>query len=97
MPTRLRSGSSEMFEVTAATLVGLGLNFVGLNPIRALFWSAVINGVVSVPLMIVTMRMAGNRKVMGEFTLPPYLRVMGWVATAVMLAASVGMFSSLGR
>ena len=83
--------------LAVATIVGLALNFVGLNPIRALFWSAVINGVVSVPLMIVTMRMAANRKVMGEFTLPPYLRVMGWVATAVMLAASIGLFSTLGR
>jgi Mn2+/Fe2+ NRAMP family transporter len=52
---------------------------------------------VSVPLMVVTMRMAANRKVMGQFTLPPYLRVMGWVATAVMLAASIGLFSSFGR
>ena len=83
--------------LAVATLVGLALNFVGLNPIRALFWSAVINGVVSVPLMVVTMRMAANRKVMGEFTLPAYLRVVGWVATAVMLAASVGLFSTLGR
>jgi NRAMP (natural resistance-associated macrophage protein)-like metal ion transporter len=83
--------------LAVATIVGLALNFVGLNPIRALFWSAVINGVVSVPLMVVTMLMAANRKVMGEFTLPPYLRVMGWVATAVMLAASVGLFSSFVR
>jgi NRAMP (natural resistance-associated macrophage protein)-like metal ion transporter len=83
--------------LAVATLVGLALNFVGLNPIRALFWSAVINGVVSVPLMIVTMRMAANRKVMGEFTLPPYLRIMGWVATAVMLAAAIGLFSSFGK
>jgi NRAMP (natural resistance-associated macrophage protein)-like metal ion transporter len=83
--------------LAVATLIGLSLNFIGLNPIRALFWSAVINGVVSVPLMIVTMRMAANRKVMGEFTLPPYLRVMGWVATAVMAAASVGLFSTFGK
>jgi NRAMP (natural resistance-associated macrophage protein)-like metal ion transporter len=83
--------------LAVATLIGLSLNFVGLNPIRALFWSAVINGVVSVPLMVVTMRMASNRKVMGEFTLPPYMRIMGWVATAVMLAASVGLFSSFAR
>jgi NRAMP (natural resistance-associated macrophage protein)-like metal ion transporter len=83
--------------LAVATLVGLALNFIGLNPIRALFWSAVINGVVSVPLMVVTMRMAANRKVMGEFTLPPYMRVMGWVATAVMLAASIGLFSSFAR
>jgi NRAMP (natural resistance-associated macrophage protein)-like metal ion transporter len=83
--------------LAVATLVGLSMNFIGLNPIRALFWSAVINGVVSVPLMVVTMRMAANRKVMGEFTLPPYLRVMGWVATAVMAVASVGLFSTFGK
>jgi Mn2+/Fe2+ NRAMP family transporter len=47
--------------------------------------------------MIVTVRMAANRKVMGEFTLPPYLRIMGWVATAVMLAAAIGLFSSFGK
>jgi len=83
--------------LAVATLIGLSLNFIGLNPIRALFWSAVINGVVSVPLMIITMRMAANRKVMGEFTLPRYLRVMGWIATAVMAAASVGLFSTFGK
>jgi NRAMP (natural resistance-associated macrophage protein)-like metal ion transporter len=93
------AGSAKQFYgvLAVATLVGLALNFIGLNPIRALFWSAVINGVVSVPLMVVTMRMAANRKVMGEFTLPPYMRVMGWVATAVMLAASIGLFSSFAR
>jgi NRAMP (natural resistance-associated macrophage protein)-like metal ion transporter len=90
--------AKEFYGVLAvATLIGLTLNFVGLNPIRALFWSAVINGVVSVPLMVVTMRMAANRRVMGEFTLPPYLRLMGWIATAVMLAASIGLFSTFGR
>jgi len=95
----MRFGQAKPFYgvLAIATLVGLVLNFVGLNPIRALFWSAVINGVVSVPLMVVTMRMAANRKVMGEFTLPPSLRVMGWVATAVMAAASAGLFLTLGR
>ncbi len=83
--------------LAVATLIGLSLNFIGLNPIRALFWSAVINGVVSVPLMVVTMRMGANRKVMGEFTLPPYLRVVGWIATAVMAAASIGLFSTFGK
>jgi Mn2+/Fe2+ NRAMP family transporter len=83
--------------LAVATLIGLSLNFIGLNPIRALFWSAVINGVVSVPLMVVTMRMAANQKVMGKFTLPPYLRVMGWIATAVMAAASVGLFATFGK
>jgi NRAMP (natural resistance-associated macrophage protein)-like metal ion transporter len=83
--------------LAAATIIGLGLNFVGLNPIRALFWSAVVNGVVSTPLMVVTMLMAGNRRVMRQFTLPRSLRIVGWVATAVMLAASIGLFATLGR
>jgi NRAMP (natural resistance-associated macrophage protein)-like metal ion transporter len=83
--------------LAAATIIGLGLNFVGLNPIRALFWSAVVNGVVSTPLMVVTMLMAENRRVMGQFNLPRALRIVGWVATAVMLAASIGLFATLGR
>ena len=83
--------------LAVASLVGLALNFVGINPIRALFLSAVINGVVSVPLMVVTMLMAVHPKVMGQFTLPLRLRVMGWIATVVMLLASIGLFATLGR
>jgi Mn2+/Fe2+ NRAMP family transporter len=83
--------------LAAATIIGLGLNFVGLNPIRALFWSAVLNGVVSTPLMVVTMLMSANRKVMGQFTLPRGLRAVGWIATLVMLAASIGLFATLGK
>jgi NRAMP (natural resistance-associated macrophage protein)-like metal ion transporter len=83
--------------LAGATLIGLALNFVGLNPIRALFWSAVINGMVAVPLMIVTMLMSANDKVMGQFTLPFYLKAIGWVATLVMLAAAIGLFITLGR
>jgi hypothetical protein len=47
--------------------------------------------------MVVTMKMAMNRKVMGKFTLPPYLRIVGWIATAVMLAGSIGLFATLGK
>jgi NRAMP (natural resistance-associated macrophage protein)-like metal ion transporter len=83
--------------LAVATLVGLALNFVGMNPIRALFWSAVINGVVSVPLMVVTLLMAVNPRVMGKFTLPLRLRVLGWIATVAMLVASIGLFATLGR
>jgi NRAMP (natural resistance-associated macrophage protein)-like metal ion transporter len=82
--------------LAVATLIGLALNFVGLNPIRALVWSAVINGVVSVPLMVVTMRMAVNPKVMRQFTIPLRLRVVGWIATVVMMVASIGLFATLG-
>ena len=83
--------------LAVATLIGLALNFVGINPIRALFWSAVLNGIVSVPLMVVTMLMAANPKVMGQFTLPRGLKAVGWIATLVMLAASMGLFATLGK
>ena len=83
--------------IGVATLVGLVLNFVHLNPIKALFWSAVLNGVVAVPAMVLMMLLTQQKKVMGKFTLPPYLRVCGWVATAVMLVASLGMFLTLRR
>jgi len=78
-----------------ATLVGLLLNFVHLNPIKALFWSAVLNGVVAGPVMVFMMLLARNPKVMGQFALPPYLRVLGWLTTAVMLAASIGMIATM--
>ncbi len=78
--------------IAAATLIGILINFVDLDPIKALFWSAVLNGVVAVPLMIVMMIMTMQPKVMGAFTLPPLLRVMGWLSTAVMMAAVAIMF-----
>jgi NRAMP (natural resistance-associated macrophage protein)-like metal ion transporter len=81
--------------IAAATSVGLVLNFVHLDPIKALFWSAVLNGVVAVPVMALMMILTQNVKVMGKFTLPLYLRIGGWIATAVMLIASLGMIATL--
>ncbi len=81
--------------VGVATVIGLVLNFIHLNPIKALFWSAVLNGVVAVPVMVLMMILTRNAKVMGRFTLPLYLRIGGWIATAVMLVASLGMFLTL--
>jgi NRAMP (natural resistance-associated macrophage protein)-like metal ion transporter len=78
--------------IGAATLVGVLINFVHLDPIKALFWSAVINGVVAVPLMVVIMLMAMQRQVMGAFTLPRLLRAMGWLSTAAMAVAVAAMF-----
>jgi len=83
--------------IGGATVVGLVLNFVHLNPIKALFWSAVINGVVAVPLMAFMMIMTHNSEVMGKFTLPVYLRVGGWLATGVMALAAVGMMLTINR
>ena len=80
-----------------ATFMGLVLNFVHLNPIKALFWSAVLNGVVAGPVMAFMMLLARNPKVMGEFTLPKPLRVAGWVATGAMILVSLGMFVTISR
>ncbi len=75
-----------------ATLVGISLNLLHLNPIKALFWSAIFNGIAAVPIMVVLMVMTSQRRIMGKFLLPCYLQLGGWFATGVMLAASLGMF-----
>ncbi|HEY0425823.1 MAG TPA: divalent metal cation transporter, partial [Rhodopila sp.] len=80
--------------IVVSTLIGVAINFVGLDPVKALFWAAVINGVVAVPLMVVMMIMAMAPKVMGQFTLPPVLCTMGWLCTAVMTVAVVIMFAT---
>jgi NRAMP (natural resistance-associated macrophage protein)-like metal ion transporter len=78
--------------ITVATLLGLSLNFLHIDPVKALFWAAVLNGLVAAPLMAVIMVMASSHKVMGKLAIPRHLKVMGWSATAVMLCACVGVF-----
>ncbi|WP_158883929.1 divalent metal cation transporter [Rhodanobacter sp. L36] len=78
------------------TLAGIALNFTPIDPIKALFWSAVVNGVAAVPLMIMIMIMAMNPKVVGKFTLNRSLKIWGWLATAVMGIAAVAMFATMG-
>ncbi len=82
--------------VAGAFAVGVALNFVHIDPIKALFWSAVINGVVAVPVMAMMMLLSSRRAVMGPFVLPWPLKAMGWLATAVMAAAAIGMFATWG-
>ena len=73
-----------------ALATGLLLNFLHIDPVKALFWAAILNGLVAAPLMAVIMMMASNRKVMGKFVIPGYLRWVGWCATAVMLCVCIG-------
>src|SRR6202043_2189142 len=75
--------------LAAATVIGISMNFLGMDPIRALFWSAVINGVVAVPLMVMLMIMSANGAIVGKFPLPPYLHIIGWSATVVMFLATL--------
>jgi NRAMP (natural resistance-associated macrophage protein)-like metal ion transporter len=77
--------------VTFATMGGVMLNFSGIDPIKALLWSAVINGLIAVPIMVIMMLLAQRRDVMGEFVVSPRLRALGWLATAVMALAVVAM------
>jgi len=77
--------------IAVATLAGALMNFSPIDPIRALYWSAVLNGVVAVPIMAVMMLMASNPKVMGQFTIELPLRVFGWLSTVVMALAAIGM------
>ncbi len=77
--------------IALATMVGALINFSPIDPIKALYWSAVINGVVAVPVMAIMMVMTANRKIMGPFVVAGALRVVGWTATAAMAAAVVGM------
>ena len=83
--------------LAVATLIGLGLNFVHMDPIKALFWSAVLNAVTSGPIMIVMMLMSSNRKVMGEFTVTRYQKAIGWLSTAVMIGCAVVVFATWGQ
>jgi len=78
--------------IALAFALGLLMLFLPIDPIRALFWSAVLNGVIAVPLMVATMIVVSNRKHLGSFVAPLGLKIMGWLATAVMAAAALAMF-----
>jgi NRAMP (natural resistance-associated macrophage protein)-like metal ion transporter len=77
--------------IALATLMGVVVNFSPISPIRALYWSAVINGVVAVPVMCVMMLMTANTSIMGKFEITGALKFIGWAATIVMAAAAIGM------
>jgi NRAMP (natural resistance-associated macrophage protein)-like metal ion transporter len=78
--------------IALATLGGVALDFTPIDPIKALFWSAVINGVIAVPIMVVMMLLADDSRVMGAFTVTRRLKALGWLATWTMGAAVVAMF-----
>lgn len=89
-----RFGEARYFYATigVATLGGVALNFTGLDPVKTLYWSAVVNGILAAPLMAVMMVVAVNPRVMGRLTLSRWMIAGGWLATAVMAAATIGFF-----
>jgi len=98
-PTGLEKSPRAAFRfyllIAIATVAGVGLNIFHFDQIKALYWSAVVNGVASAPIMVAIMLLANRLAAMGEFTLPLRLRVLGWTATAVMTAMAVALFAVL--
>ncbi|KAB0643475.1 Nramp family divalent metal transporter [Burkholderia latens] len=90
----LRLGvAPEFYAVIALAIVGgVAITFMHFDPIRALYWSAVINGLTAVPIMVVMMLMAGSTRIMGEFAVKGILAWGGWIATAAMAIAAMGVF-----
>ncbi len=78
--------------IAVSVLLGLGLQYSPISPMKALFWSAVINGVVAVPLMVVIILLASKSSIMGTHTASRPIRALGWTATAVMGMAAACMF-----
>jgi Mn2+/Fe2+ NRAMP family transporter len=85
--------NARAFYGAIALAFGLGLLMLALpvDPIRALFWSAVLNGVIAVPLLVATMIVVSNRRHLGRFVAPPGLKIAGWATTAVMALAALAM------
>jgi Mn2+/Fe2+ NRAMP family transporter len=84
---------AKAFYVTIALAVALGIvmNFAALDPIKALYWSAVLNGIVAAPVMTMMMLISSNKRIMGKFVVGEVMRTMGWLATGVMAAAVLAM------
>jgi NRAMP (natural resistance-associated macrophage protein)-like metal ion transporter len=78
--------------IAAAMILGVALGFSPIDPIKALYWSAVVNGVISVPIMAAMMVVATSRRRMGDFVATPGQRVFGWAATGIMAIAVTAMF-----
>jgi Mn2+/Fe2+ NRAMP family transporter len=90
----LRRAKAFYATIAVGMVLGVALNFSPIDPIKALYWSAVLNGVVAVPVMVTMMFLTMRRSAMAGFTLPPALQIMGWLATATMTATVVAMIWS---
>ncbi len=77
--------------IALATMIGALLNFTPINPIRALYWSAVVNGIIAAPVLVIMMLLTADKRLMGQFPVQGLLRIVGWMTTVVMAAAIVGM------
>ena len=77
--------------MAVAMVLGLALNYLGFNAVKMLFWSAVINGLLAPPLILLVVLLTSSHKVMGKRANSPLLKYLGWATFAVMTAAAIGM------
>ncbi len=83
----------EFYSVIAVAIIGgVSMTFFHLDPVKALYWSAVINGLAAVPVMVVVMLMGSSERIMGRFAISGFLKAGGWIATLLMAIAAAGMF-----
>jgi NRAMP (natural resistance-associated macrophage protein)-like metal ion transporter len=88
-------GARRFYTVLAAAMVGgLAIDFADLDAVKMMFWSAVVNGALAPPLILLVILLTSNRRVMGERVNPPVLRVLAWITFVLMIAATVGMLVS---
>ncbi len=80
--------------IAAGLLLGLAMDYAGVNAVAMLFWSAVLNGVLAPPLIVIVLLLTSSRKVMGDRLNPPWLKALGWTTVVVMTGASVAMFAT---
>jgi NRAMP (natural resistance-associated macrophage protein)-like metal ion transporter len=81
--------------VGAAMIIGLILNYAGLNAVKMLFWAAVLNGVLAPPLIVLVVLLTSNKEIMGKRTNPPVLKWLGWATAVIMAAAAIAMFVTM--
>jgi Mn2+/Fe2+ NRAMP family transporter len=89
---KLRAARAFYAVIAGATALGVLIAFSPIPPMKVLYWSAVVNGVLAAPLMIVMLLIASNKRIMGRLTISWRLRVVGWIAAAAMAAAAIGLF-----
>jgi Mn2+/Fe2+ NRAMP family transporter len=77
--------------IAAATIIGLALGFTSLDPIKMLIWSAVLNGIVAVPIMVAMMLIVTNPAIMQRFRARPWLTFLGWLGTVLMAVAVLAL------
>ena len=81
--------------IVVATLTGIAMNGLGIGAMKALYWSAIVNGIIAVPIIYAMLSMASKPAIMGQLVIGPVLRLCGWFTLALMAACVVGMIVSL--